>query len=440
MTNTPATSDLFAPARLGPLHLPNRLVMAPMTRNRAAADGTPTPLMAAYYAQRASAGLIIAEATTPNAVGRTYPDIPAIHDPAHVAGWRRVTGAVHAAGGRMFLQLQHGGRIGHPDNSGLTPLAPSPIPLPDTVFTRGGHRPAVVPLEMTAGDIRSTVADFAAAARNAVEAGFAGVEVHAANGYLIHQFLARGTNHRTDAYGGPVAGRIRFAVEVVRAVADAIGPERVGVRISPGFTGNGMDEGDTDDIYPALVDALAGMGLAYLHVVFADPGQPLFHTIRNRWPGTLIANPALPWPGPLPADGGRHEAERLLAAGADLISLGRAFLANPDLVERLRIGAPLNPVRDEHLMYVGGETGYTDYPFLTRPRRGSRPDRPSPRPCAEQPTRPVPRPGTGLVIDPARRGFRDGRQAVPGPGRRTVDHRRRGPSSRRHRLYVGCHT
>jgi N-ethylmaleimide reductase len=367
MTNAPIAPSLFEPARLGSLHLPNRLVMAPMTRNRAAADGVPLPLMATYYEQRASADLIIAEATTPNAVGQTYPDIPAIHRPEHVEGWRRVTGAVHAAGGRMFLQLQHGGRVGHPDNSGLPPVAPSPVPLPDTIFTPDGHRPAVVPRAMGLDEIGATVADFAAAARNAVAAGFDGVEVHAANGYLIHQFLSRHTNRRTDAYGGSVDGRIRFAVEVVRAVAAAIGPERVGLRVSPGVTANGMREDDTDVLYPALVHALADIGLAYLHVVFADPGRPLFRTLRAAWPGTLIANPKLPWPGPLPSDGGRHEGERLLAAGADLISLGRAFLANPDLVERLRLGAPLNPVRDEHLMYVGGETGYTDYPTLKEP-------------------------------------------------------------------------
>ncbi|MEU0272686.1 alkene reductase [Streptomyces sp. NPDC006307] len=364
MTQTPAASPLLEPARLGPLHLPNRLVMAPLTRNRAGADGVPGPMMATYYAQRASAGLIIAEATTPNPVGQTYPHIPAIHNEAQVAGWRRVTDAVGARGGRMFLQLQHGGRVGHPDTSGLVPVAPSPIPLPETIHTPGGRKDAVVPREMTHDDIRSTVADFATAARNAVDAGFAGVEVHAANGHLLHQFMARNTNHRTDAYGGPATARVRFAAEVVRAVAAAVGPERVGVRISPGVTVNGIDEGDTEALYPALIEALAPMDLAYLHVVFADPDQPLFRTLRGAWPGTLIANPALPYPGPLPADGGRHEGERLLAAGADLISLGRAFLANPDLVARLRLGAPLNPLRDEGLMYVGGEEGYTDYPVL----------------------------------------------------------------------------
>ncbi|WP_432116430.1 alkene reductase [Streptomyces sp. S1] len=367
MTNAPVgsrPSRLFDSARLGPLELPNRLVMAPMTRNRATADGVPKPLMATYYAQRASAGLIIAEASTPNAVGQTYPNITAIHTDAHVAGWRRVTDAVRAAGGRMFLQLQHGGRVGHPDNSGLTPVAPSPVPLPEPIHTPGGPREAVVPREMTVEEIRATVADFAAAARRAVDAGFAGVEVHAANGYLPHQFLAKNTNRRTDAYGGSVAGRIRFTVEVVRAVADAIGPERVGVRLAPGLTVNGIEEGDTEDIYPALVAALAPIGPAYLHLVFADPDQPLFQEIRKAWEGTLIANPVLGWGGPLPADGGRRAAERLLAAGADLISLGRPFLANPDLVARLRTGAAINPVREEGLMYTGGENGYTDYPTL----------------------------------------------------------------------------
>ncbi|WP_328881209.1 alkene reductase [Streptomyces sp. NBC_00299] len=369
MTHTTDTTDtkaavrtLLAPARLGRLRLPNHLVMAPLTRNRAAADGTATPLMAAYYAQRATAGLIVAEASTPNAVGQTYPNITAIHTPSHVAGWRRVTDAVRAAGGGpMFLQLQHGGRVGHPATSGLTPVSPSPVPLPETIFTPDGHRPAVVPREMTVEDIRATVADFATAARNAVAAGFEGVEVHSANGHLLHQFLAGNTNRRTDEYGGSVAGRIRFVREVVEAVAAAIGPERVGVRISPRNTVNGIDETDSDTLHPALVEALGGLGPAYLHLVYADPADPLFGRIRAAWPGTLIANPVLP---ELSAEAIGAESARLLAAGADLIALGRPFLANPDLVRRLALGAPLNPVRDRYLMYTGGATGYTDYPAL----------------------------------------------------------------------------
>ncbi|GAA0587521.1 alkene reductase [Streptomyces crystallinus] len=365
MTHTTANTGLFAPTRLGPLHLRNRLVMAPLTRNRADADGVPGDLMATQYAQRASAGLIIAEGTTPNAVGQTYANIPGIHTAAQIAGWRRVTDAVRAEGGAMFLQLQHGGRVGHPDTSGLVPVAPSATALPETIHTATGRRPSVVPRAMTIDDIHATVADFAQAARNALEAGFEGVEVHAANGMLVHQFMAENTNRRGDAYGGSVQGRIRFAVEVTRAVADAIGAERTGLRISPANTVNGIEEGDTENIYPELIKALSDLDLAYLHLELADPQTPLFARIRADWPGTLLANPNLGWPAPLPADGGRAAGERLLAAGADVIALGRAFLANPDLVERLRIGAPLNEVRDKYTMYVGGPTGYTDYPTLS---------------------------------------------------------------------------
>ncbi|MFI1462961.1 alkene reductase [Nocardia carnea] len=362
MTTT-ATGRLFTPARLGELELSHRLVMAPLTRNRAAADGTPTGLMATYYAQRATAGLIIAEAATPNPVGQTYPNIPGIHRAEHVAGWRQVTEAVQHGGGRMFLQLQHGGRVGHPDNSGLIPVAPSPIALPETIHTPNGRREAVVPEELTIDEIQRTVADFAAAARNAVAAGFAGVEVHSANGYLLHQFLASNTNRRTDAYGGTVANRIRFTVEVVEAVAAAIGAHRVGLRISPANPVNGIEEDDTADLYPALATVLADRGLAYLHTVRSDPADPLLRRLRDSWPGTLIANPANSGDSRDPA-AIVAEAEALLAAGADFIALGRAFLTTPDLVRRLRIGAPLNEIREGRLMYVGGAEGYIDYPAL----------------------------------------------------------------------------
>ncbi|MEU9555377.1 alkene reductase [Streptomyces fumanus] len=356
------TTALFESASLGPLTLPNRLLMAPLTRNRAEADGTPTALMAEYYAQRASAGLIIAEASTPNTTGQTYPNITAIHRERHVAGWRRVTEAVRAAGGGgMFLQLQHGGRVGHPATSGLTPVAPSPVPLPETIFTPDGHRPSVVPREMTAEDIAATVADFARAARNALDAGFAGVEVHSANGHLLHQFLARDTNRRTDGYGGSPDRRIRFTAEVTEAVAAAVGPERVGLRISPGNTVNGIAEGETEQLYPALVERLGGLGLAYLHLGYADPAAPVYRRIRAGWPGVLVANPVLTG---LTTEEVHRASGRLLDAGADLIALGRPFLANPDLVARLREGAPLNPVRDRYFMYVGGAAGYTDYPTL----------------------------------------------------------------------------
>ncbi|MEU1402019.1 alkene reductase [Streptomyces sp. NPDC005728] len=358
MTRTP---DFLTPARLGRLALPNHLVMAPLTRNRAEADGTPTPLMATHYAQRASAGLIIAEGSTPNPVGQTYPDITAIHSDRHTAGWRQVTEAVGAAGGRMFLQLQHGGRVSHPATTGLTPVAPSPVPLPETIFTPDGHRPAAVPREMTEDDIRATIAEFAAAARRAVDAGFEGVEVHSANGMLLHQFLAANTNRRTDAYGGSVERRVRFAAEVTEAVADAIGAERVGIRISPGSTVNGVLEDDTDGLYAALVARLKGLDLAYLHLVRSAPEAGWYRRIRADWPGTLIGNPDLT---DLTTETVTRESARMLAAGADLVALGRPFLANPDLLTRLRLGAPLNPVRERYLMYVGGADGYNDYPTL----------------------------------------------------------------------------
>ncbi|MFD3683800.1 alkene reductase [Nocardiopsis sp. NPDC058631] len=359
------TSPLLAPARLAGIDLPNRLVIAPMTRNRAEPSGTAGALMAEYYAQRASAGLIIAEASTPSAVGQTYPNIAALYRPEHVEGWRTVTRRVEEAGGRMFLQIQHGGRVGHPDTSGLTPVAPSPVALPDSIHTSGGRRPAVTPREMDQDEIDRTVADFAATARRAVDAGFLGVEVHAANGYLLHQFLAPNTNVRQDAYGRTPQGRMRFVLEVVGAVVAEIGPDRVGVRVSPGRATNGITEtaDDVASLYPELTGRLDALGPAYLHVAFADPDSRIWKEIRDRWSRTLIGNPVLP-ADRIPADGGRALGERMLEAGADLVSLGRPFLANPDLTERIRTGAPVNAVRDAFLMYVGGATGYTDYPFL----------------------------------------------------------------------------
>lgn len=366
ITTESAVQRLFEPARIGALDLPNRLVMPPMSRNRAAAGGVPTPLMAEYYAQRASAGLIVAEASSPSQVGYTYPDIPGIFTDSQVDGWRQVTDAVHAAGGRVFLQIEHGGRIGHPDTSGLIPLAPSPIALPGYIHTPKGHGEPVVPRTMTTEDIRDTVADFAAAARNAIRAGADGVEVHAANGYLLNQFLATSTNHRTDEYGGSIEGRIKFVVEVVAAVEAAIGAERTGLRLSPGNPHNGIEMDDADELFPALLDALAPLGLAYLHLAYASP-TPLFAELRRRWQGVLIANPSnpeAPEADPIPADGGLAAAARILEAGADLVAIGRPFIANPDLPERLRHRAPLNPLRTDLPLYGGGAAAYTDYPVM----------------------------------------------------------------------------
>jgi N-ethylmaleimide reductase len=366
MTNAATAPNLFAPSRLGTLDLPNRLVMSPMSRNRAADGGVPTSLTAEYYAQRASAGLIVAEASTPNQVGYTYPGIPGLFTDSQVDGWRLVTSAIHEAGGRVFLQIEHGGRIGHPETSGLTPLAPSAIRLPGHIHTPSGRSDTPVPQEMTIADIQATVDDFVAAARNAIRAGADGVEVHSANGYLLNQFLATSTNQRTDAYGGSIANRIRFVVEVVEAVAAAIGPERTGLRLSPGNPHNGIAMDDDDLLFPALLDALAPTGIAYLHLAYAA-ATPLFAELRRRWQGILIANPSNPDADeahPIPADGGRAAAEEMLEAGADLIALGRPFLANPDLVQRLQIGAPINPMRTDVPLYGGGAEGYTDYPTL----------------------------------------------------------------------------
>lgn len=366
MTNATTAPSLFTPADLGPFDLPNRLVMSPMSRNRAAAGGVPTPLTAEYYAQRASAGLIVAEASTPSQVGYTYPGIPGLFTDAQVDGWRLVTTAIHDAGGRVFLQIEHGGRIGHPETSGLVPVAPSAIRLPGYIHTPSGRSDTPVPHAMTISEIEATVDDFVAAARNAIRAGADGVEVHSANGYLLNQFLATSTNQRTDAYGGSIANRIRFVVEVVEAVAAAIGPERTGLRLSPGNPHNGIAMDDGELLFPALLDALAPVGIAYLHLAYAS-ATPLFADLRRHWKGVLIANPSNPDADeahPIPADGGRAAAERMLEAGADLVALGRPFLANPDLVERLRIGAPVNPMRTDVPLYGGGAEGYTDYPTL----------------------------------------------------------------------------
>lgn len=366
MTHESTLEQLFAPARLGGADLPNRLVMAPMSRNRATFDGVPRDIMAEYYAQRASAGLIVGEASTPSPVGFTYPEIPGLYAPEQVAGWRDVIDAVTAAGGRIFLQIEHGGRIGHPDNNpdGLVPIAPSAVRLPGGLHTPTGHQEAPVPLEMTDADLKSTIEDFVKAARNAVDAGAHGVEVHAANGYLLNQFLSTTANRREDAYGGSVANRVRFPVAVVEAVAAEIGAERTGLRISPGVVQNGVDMPDSEELFAAFLEALAPLGLAYLHVAYADPETTLFKAIRAQWTGTLIANPSLGEEQPVPADGGLSKGLELLDAGADLIAFGRAFLANPDLPRRLRTGSALNAVRTDRPLYGGDREAYTDYPAL----------------------------------------------------------------------------
>jgi N-ethylmaleimide reductase len=353
-------STLFEPLSVGAWRLPNRLIMAPMTRSRAAAGGLATGLTAAYYAQRASAGLIITEGTQPSAIGQGYIDTPGLHSAAQAASWRPVTEAVHAAGGRIVAQLMHTGRIGHPsvNPDGELPVAPSPIAAPGQLHTAAGMVDFPVPRQLTQAQIQVTVEDFAAAARHAVEAGFDGVELHGANDYLIHQFLAGGSNRRTDGYGGPVAGRIRFAVETVTAVADAIGPQRVGLRLSPGDPRSGVGETDTAELYDALLHALAPAGIAYLHLLETGD-RALTEVLRKAWPGVIVLNPHT-HPGPATAQDGQSALEDGVA---DAISLGSLFLANPDLPRRIRAGGPYNQP-DPATFYGGDHRGYTDYPAL----------------------------------------------------------------------------
>ncbi|MES0833088.1 alkene reductase [Nocardiopsis tropica] len=348
---------LLQPYRLGGLTLPNRVVMAPMSRVRAAADGTATPSMAAYYAQRATAGLIIGEGAHPNAVGRSNPGTPGLHTEEAAASWRPVTDAVHANGGRIFAQIMHGGRVSHPDTTGTRPVGPSAVAAVGDVFTPAGPQPAPVPRALETEEVAPQAHSYAEAARRAVRAGFDGVELHGANGYLISQFLSSEANLRTDVYGGSVANRIRFAVEAAAATADAVGADRTGVRLSPGSAFWGASETDVPELYAALLRELARLGVAYVHLEATAPDELLLD-LRRAWPSTLIMNPSVPM-GPEQVD--RAAADRWLGLGADLVSFGRAFISNPDLVERLRAGLPVEPV-DEAVYYQGGDQGYLTYP------------------------------------------------------------------------------
>ncbi|MFE2751094.1 alkene reductase [Actinosynnema sp. NPDC059335] len=352
-------SSAFEPLDLAGTKLANRIVMAPMTRSRA--YGTvPTPVMAEYYAQRASAGLIITEGIQPSVVGQGYPDTPGLHSAEQVEGWRGVTEAVHAAGGRIFAQLMHGGRIGHPDvlPGDLHPVGVSAVRAAGQLFTGKGMKDYVTPRVLTDDEVVATIADYATAARNAVEAGFDGVELHGANGYLPHQFLADNTNLRDDRWGGSIENRIRFVVEALRAMSDAIGAHRVGLRISPAGRYNDIAEETHDELYPALVDAIDPIGLAYLHI--GEQGErALTAELRKRFSGVLILNPLTPEG----STGPEHLA--LVDDGtADAVSFGALFLANPDLPARLANGGPFN-TPDPSSFYGGDEKGYIDYPALT---------------------------------------------------------------------------
>ncbi len=354
-------SRAFESVRVGPWTLPQRFVMAPLTRNRADEGMAPTELNANYYAQRAGAGLIITEGTQPSAVGQGYLNTPGIHSAEQVSGWRQVADAVHAEGGHIVLQLMHAGRIAHPDNKhGLETVAPSAVPAPGQMFTAGGLVDHPTPRALETDEIEGVVEEYVQAARNAIAAGLDGVEVHSANGYLLHQFLAPNTNTRTDAYGGSPEARARMSIEVTRAIAEAIGADRVGIRISPGHGFNGIleeDEVETRETYEALVDGVADLGLAYLSVL-ADPESKLVADLRDRFGGPVIVNSGFAEVTTL------ADVEEILDAGlADLVAVGRPFLANPDLAERWRTGAALNEP-NPGTFYGGGAEGYTDYPTL----------------------------------------------------------------------------
>ncbi len=353
------TIDLFTPLAVGPLELPNRVLMAPLTRSRAEEGHIPGPLMAEYYSQRASAGLIIAEATMAMEGHSAFIREPGIHSAAQVEGWTRTTEAVHARGGRIVLQIWHGGRACHPLlNNGLQPVAPSAIAISgDQIHTPQGKVDYVVPRALADDELPAIVAGFRLAARHAIAAGFDGVEVHGANGYLLDEFLRDGSNQRSGPYGGPIENRARLLLEVIEAVRAET--ELVGLRLSPLNSYNAMRDSDPVALASWLADHLNGTGLAYLHLMRGDFLQQqlgdVLTPVRERFQGVLIANMGYT----------AAEANAAIAAGAiDAVAFGTAFLANPDLPERLRSGAPLN-TPDPASFYSPGPAGYTDYPFLS---------------------------------------------------------------------------
>jgi N-ethylmaleimide reductase len=357
-----STPSLFIPYTLGTLSLANRIVMAPLTRNRAGAHFVPGPLAATYYGQRASAGLIIAEATQISQQGQGYQDTPGIYTADQIAGWRQVTDTVHAKGGKIFLQLWHVGRISHVElqPGGAAPVAPSAIRAETKTFVNNGFHDVSTPRALELAELPGIVADFRQAAANAIEAGFDGVEIHGANGYLLDQFAKDGANTRTDAYGGTVENRARLLLEVTAAVIAEIGAARTGVRISPASPANAISCSDPQAQFDYITDQLSALDIVYLHVVEGATGGPRdaapfdFDGLRKRFRNTYIANNGYDL-----ALANAH----LQADQADLFAFGRPFIANPDLVTRLETGAPLAELNPDTL-YGGGAEGYTDYPPL----------------------------------------------------------------------------
>lgn len=355
-------SALFKPLKAGVFTLPNRILMAPLTRGRATLEGVPTPLMVEYYTQRAGAGLIIAEATAISKRGYGWVQAPGIFTDAQVKGWQTVTESVHKAGGRMLLQLWHMGRVSHPDFlGGQLPVAPSAIAAQADANTPVGRKPYVVPQALTIDEIKTTVADYKRGAQMAKEAGFNGVEIHGANGYLIDQFLRDGANKRTDSYGGSIENRTRFLCEVTEAVVSVWGSDRVGVRLSPRNPGNSMSDSDAIATFSVATEKLNAYHLAYLHAMEPLPGHPragagerVTPHLRKIFKGAMILN------------GGytKEIGEKALAAGdGDAVAYGVLFLANPDLVARFKNNDPLN-TPDPSTFYTHEAKGYTDYPLL----------------------------------------------------------------------------
>ena len=361
------TNALFSPYTLGPAALPNRLVMAPLTRSRAADGDVPSDLAVTYYTQRATAGLIISEATQISPQGKGYPKTPGIYSDAQVAGWKRVTGSVHDAGGRIFLQLWHVGRISHPSTQegGVLPVGPSAIKPAGKIYTDTGEQEFVTPRALETSEIPGIIQQYALAAQNAKDAGMDGVEIHGANGYLLDQFLRDGTNQRTDDYGGSIENRARLLLEVTEAVIKIWGANRVGVRLSPYSDFNDMHDSDPVTLFTYVAEKLRGLGIVYLHVIEpvrsdhpmsmpeseATPISPILH---KAFGGTYMLN------GGYNKETGTAAIE---AGDADLICYGVPFIANPDLVRRYETGAALN-TPDQSTFYAGSAGGYTDYPAL----------------------------------------------------------------------------
>lgn len=355
--------NLFTPIQLGTYTLPNRIIMAPLTRCRAGEGNVPTSLIVDYYAQRASAGLIISEGSQVSQQGMGYPATPGIHSSEQIAGWKRVTDAVHQQGGRIFLQLWHVGRSSHSSfqPSGGLPVAPSAIAIDGDILTYEGMKPYETPRALERHEISGIVEQFRQGAENSLTAGFDGVEIHGANGYLLDQFLRDGTNKRTDDYGGAIANRARLHLEVTEAVVGVWGSDRVGMRLSPSSTFNQMSDSNPEATFGYLAEQLNRFNLAYLHLL--EPSESDLrhggHAVptayfRPIYKGNLMAN----W------DYDQAKANAAIASGsADLVSFGKAFIANPDLPERFKLNAPLNPP-DPDTFYGGGEQGYTDYPTL----------------------------------------------------------------------------